>query len=215
MEKYLLDKQLPNITSQKFIAIPKIIQEDKWIINTDVKHFFFEDVALIKFDIPMQFNDQINKICIPMTSKFKIHKDGPKTKSWYGKILDFAGWGKTNNEEKMSPILQHVNMKIMRHEQCFRNFHSIDPKPNNWKDLKKKGFCLKGDHNEGTCKGDSGGAAVWKDDRNNKAYVIGIASEGNEPCDAPMVPSKFSSIPGKVAKWIKKFTKKDSGGCFG
>ena len=87
MNKYLLDKQLPNITSQKFIAIPKIIQEDKWIINTDVKHFFFEDVALIKFDIPMQFNDQINKICIPITSKFKIHKDGPKTKSWYGKIL--------------------------------------------------------------------------------------------------------------------------------
>ena len=79
-EKVPIDKQLPNIPSQKFIAIPKIIQEDKWIINTDVKHFFFEDVALIKFDIPMQFNDQINKICIPMTSKFKIHKDGPKKK---------------------------------------------------------------------------------------------------------------------------------------
>ena len=54
---------------------------------------------------------------------------------------------------------------------------------------------------------------MWKG--RNKAYVIGIASEGNEPCDAPMVPSIFSSIPGKVAKWIKKIAKKDLGGCFG
>ena len=162
----------------------------------------------------MEFNDQINKICIPMTAKFKLHKDGPKTKSWYGKTLQFAGWGKTNDgTDKMSPILQHVSMEIMRHEQCFRNFHSTAYKPNNWKDLKKKGFCLKGSNNEGTCKGDSGGAAVWKG--RSKAYVIGIASEGNEPCDAPMVPSIFSSIPGKVAKWIKKIAKKDLGGCFG
>ena len=51
------------------------------------------------------------------------------------------------------------------------------------------------------CKGDSGGAAIWKDPKDqNRAYVLGIASSFVK-CDG-IHPSIFSAISGKVAVWV-------------
>ena len=67
--------------------------------------------------------------------------------------------------------------------------------------IKKKGFCAKGKNDEHTCAGDSGGAAIWKDPKDqNRAYVLGIASSFVK-CDG-IHPSIFSSISGKVAVWV-------------
>ena len=73
--------------------------------------------------------------------------------------------------------------------------------PVNWGKLKKIGFCAKGKNNEISCAGDSGGAAVWKDPKDqNRAYVLGIASTFFN-CNGAL-PSIFTAISGKVAVWI-------------
>ena len=67
--------------------------------------------------------------------------------------------------------------------------------------LKKIGFCAKGKNNEINCKGDSGGAAIWKDPRDqNRAYVLGLASSFVK-CDG-IHPGIFTAISGEVAVWI-------------
>ena len=64
--------------------------------------------------------------------------------------------------------------------------------------------------NSGTCDGDSGGAAVWKDKKDNdRAFAIGIATATDIICGSGMKPSIFSAIPGKIAKWVKKEAKDD------
>ena len=71
----------------------------------------------------------------------------------------------------------------------------------NWGKLKKIGFCAKGKNDEINCKGDSGGAAIWKDPKDqNRAYVLGLASSFVK-CDG-IHPGIFTAISGEVAVWI-------------
>ena len=92
----------------------------------------------------------------------------------------------------------------MHKNQCYARTwctkaHLNDPV--NWVNIKKKGFCAKGKNNEITCAGDSGGAAIWRDPKDqNRAYVLGLASTFVN-CDG-IHPSIFSAISGKVAVWV-------------
>ena len=101
-------------------------------------------------------------------------------------------------------ILLSIN-SLPKYKHCARTWtwstlaHLNDPV--NWGKLKKIGFCAKGKNNEISCAGDSGGAAVWKDPKDqNRAYVLGIASTFFN-CNGAL-PSIFTAISGKVAVWI-------------
>ena len=98
------------------------------------------------------------------------------------------------------PLLFTIDSK-----QCFISYthppHTF-PVVQKWNELKKKAFCAKGKNDEIACRGDSGGAAIWRDPKqNNRATVIGLVSAALE-CDGND-PSIFATIPGKVAEWIK------------
>ena len=168
-----------------------------------VKYFYMEDVAIIKLREPYWLDHKINSICLPKK---------PLDESWYGTRVQFAGWGFFDETKNRSSILQHVSMGIMNSEGCFRNYvnESVTLPPKLWTEVKKKGFRVDTSPNAGTCTGDSGGAAVWKDKKdNNRAFAIGIATATDLICGPGMKPSVFSTIPGKVGEWIKKVAKDD------
>ena len=58
------------------------------------------------------------------------------------------------------------------------------------------------------CQGDSGGPVIWEDKNDlNRAYLMGIASEGHFGCGkSPNGPSNFALIPApNVLDWIVRF----------
>ena len=105
-------------------------------------------------------------------------------------------------------VLIQTNLYYIDSRQCFISYtnppHTF-PTVQKWYELKKKAFCAKGKNDETACRGDSGGAAIWKDPkRNNRATVIGVISGGLDCGGKPPIdPTIFATIPGKVAEWIK------------
>ena len=169
-----------------------------------------EDIALIKLKNGFTLNHKINPACLPMKPQFK---------NIIGQKIQVAGWGRCNASLGVSPdILQHVKLQVMSHEKCIRKYiKDIYWQPGNWKDIKKKGFCaesiIETDAGIGTGQGDSGGAAIWMNKKNqnnrNRAFVIGLISNGDVTCGPGMKPDIFAAISKKVVKWIKKKAKKD------
>ena len=103
-------------------------------------------------------------------------------------------------------ILQHATLKIKDQKNCFRKYFSTAI-PRNWPEQKTKGFCAKGDNEQRTCSGDSGGAAIWEDGRDqNRKYLIGIISLDDGECGGttPTTPTIYAAISKKVADWLHK-----------
>lgn len=59
----------------------------------------------------------------------------------------------------------------------------------------------------GPCSGDSGSGLFWEDfSDDQRAYIAGVASFGNEDCKADYsAPSVYSYVP-RVLQWILKVT---------
>merc|ERR1712029_662667 len=61
-----------------------------------------------------------------------------------------------------------------------------------------------------TCKFDSGGPLVWKDEESNKWKQIGVVSWGPVPCGKPGEPGVYGKVT-HVLSWIKKMINDDDG----
>ena len=177
--------------------------------NADAE-FFVNDVALITLDTLNSFDISkriVNPVCLP-------HKLSHIDERWNYHDFIISGWGEYDNTTKSSEILKSAVVQKIGNIKCFFDHH---PKDVHAKDLDQShiGFCLIGKHRkESTCVGDSGGPAIWEDPKfNNRAYLMGIASEGEVCGKHPIVPSTFSSVPGKVMKWILKKGENDVNEC--
>ena len=173
------------------------------------KYFFANDIALITLDEPFDISKRIiNPICLP----HKLDHIGEK---WNSQQLIISGWGEYDKSKCASDILQSAIVKKVGNIYCHQKWYKYDPHA---VDLENdpKGFCVVGKMRKvATCVGDSGGPAIWEDPKyNNRAYLMGIACEGKPVCGKkPIVPSKFSSVPGEVMKWILKHGGEDVDDC--
>ena len=161
---------------------------------------FVEDFALITLDIPYS-NPNVHPLCLTLD---------PNMPSIKNKLIKVSGWGYNNetmkNANKFPDILQHATLKIKDPKNCFRKYFSTDF-PSNWPEQKTKGFCAKGDNEQRTCQGDSGGAAIWEDSKDqNRKYLIGIISLDDGECGetTPTTPTIYAAISKKVADWLHK-----------
>ena len=90
------------------------------------------------------------------------------------------------------------------------------------KDIKDRGFCVKGKKHQTICFGDSGSPAIWYN-KSGEPYLIGISYLGQVKCgrkrywsgrkifkwDIPKLqksvyPSLYVSVPGELFKWLGK-----------
>jgi len=146
------------------------------------------DVAVLKLDRPVTYEDNILPICLP-TSDYDL----------VGKIGVVAGWGKTDNSfgKTGTNILHKVLVPIIENDRC-RAWHrdkAIQVQ------LHEEMFCAghKGGKQD-ACLGDSGGPLVINFD--GKWTLIGITSAGFG-CAVEKQPGIYHKIS-KTAKWLSQ-----------
>jgi len=144
------------------------------------------DVAVLKLDRPVDYQDNILPICLP-TSDYDL----------VGKIGVVAGWGKTDNSfgKTGTNILHKVLVPIIENDRC-RAWHRDKAIA---VQLHEEMFCA--GHKVGkqdACLGDSGGPLVINFD--GKWTLIGITSAGFG-CAVEKQPGIYHKIS-KTAKWI-------------
>ena len=146
------------------------------------------DVAVLKLDRPVAYQDNILPICLP-TSDYDL----------VGKIGVVAGWGKTDNSfgKTGTNILHKVLVPIIENDRC-RAWHRDKAIA---VQLHEEMFCAghKGGKQD-ACLGDSGGPLVINFD--GKWTLIGITSAGFG-CAVEKQPGIYHKIS-KTAKWISQ-----------
>ena len=152
------------------------------------------DVAVLKLDHPVEYQDNILPICLP-TSDYDL----------VGKVGVVAGWGKTDNSfgKTGTNILHKVLVPIIENPRC-RSWHrdkAIQVQ------LHDEMFCA--GHKVGkqdACLGDSGGPLVINFD--GRWTLIGITSAGFG-CAVEKQPGIYHKVS-KTAKWLSQQINRDS-----
>ncbi|XP_051164043.1 chymotrypsin-1-like isoform X2 [Leptopilina boulardi] len=135
------------------------------------------DIGLIQLEKPIEFNDKIKSIPLPVDDFSK-----------FGNSAVLSGWGTTSYPGKPPNELQHIFLTVIPQKECLNtNFRITN---SNICTLNKKG--------EGACHGDSGGPLVADD------VQIGIVSWG-KPC-AKGQPDVFTRVYSYM-DWINKHIK--------
>ena len=152
------------------------------------------DVAVLKLDRPVTYQDNILPICLP-TSDYNL----------VGKIGVVAGWGKTDNSfgKTGTNILHKVLVPIIENDRC-RAWHRDKAIA---VQLHEEMFCAghKGGKQD-ACLGDSGGPLVINFD--GKWTLIGITSAGFG-CAVEKQPGIYHKIS-KTAKWLSQQINRES-----
>ncbi|CAF0932525.1 unnamed protein product [Brachionus calyciflorus] len=143
---------------------------------------FLHDIALIKLENNIDFDEKIQPACLPDKNFGRNIKEGTR--------LVAAGWGVVEMNQAMPDGLQNVELRSFANKRC-QNIKNNKICAGNDKDLKN------------TCQGDSGGPlyAIRNVNKGRRHVVVGITSYGY---------GCFSKLPSVYTKtysyldWIKK-----------
>ncbi|KAH8311738.1 hypothetical protein KR044_007761 [Drosophila immigrans] len=138
------------------------------------------DIALIKLDKIVEFQRNIEPICLPVNHTFQELQSN--------ETFFIAGWGKTEEEEP-SPILRMGEVKQQHLDVC-RKYYSNAP-------VNKNHICAMGDSKQETCHGDSGGPLFIGNLTDYAPHYVqyGIISFGGQGCGVNKdQPGVFASI---------------------
>ncbi|XP_011308165.1 trypsin [Fopius arisanus] len=145
------------------------------------------DVALIKLESPVIFNQRVAPINLP---KAGARPSGNVT---------LSGWGSTAPSGSSLPAnLQTVILPVVDLPTCRKSLEAlVGPSP-----LHDNNVCT-GPLTGGTsaCSGDSGGPLIARN--GNKSEVVGIVSWGILPCGSVGAPSVYARVSAFV-DWIQK-----------
>nr|XP_040569289.1 serine proteinase stubble-like isoform X1 [Lepeophtheirus salmonis] len=161
----------------------KVIQK---IVHPEYNYFTFEnDLALIKMERRVEFQENILPICLPGNNDLLIGETG---------IV--AGWGRLSNGGQLPNVLQYVAVPIVSNDRCegmFLKAGRNEAIPNI--------FLCAGydDGGRDSCQGDSGGPLVVKG-KDGRFFLGGIISWGIG-CAQPNLPGVCTRIS-KFREWI-------------
>ncbi|KAK7072917.1 Transmembrane protease serine 13 [Halocaridina rubra] len=145
------------------------------------KSAFDSDIAILVLREPLEFDDSISAICLPLRE--------PRMKQNVVAI----GYGKTSEKAKFfSPVLRHVNIEVLDPTQC-----------GTYEELVEGTMICAGILQGGkdACSGDSGGP-LMSEDEDGIWEAIGIISFG-EGCGRPNKPGVYTNIV-RYVPWIVK-----------
>nr|XP_009861051.1 ovochymase-1-like [Ciona intestinalis] len=167
---------------------------DKFDIKDIVVHPVFtsrpryvNDIALIKLRSAIQFNEFVHPVCIPYYNPLR-----------QGEALIAFGWGATLGRGPSSNYLKQVELKYLPHENCQDSVWGLG---------RNGTFCAKGELDNDTCYGDSGGGLVRKRGNNGADVIYGITSYGTHHCNTrrPLAPSVYTDVA-FYREWIESVT---------
>ncbi|KYN36368.1 Trypsin-1 [Trachymyrmex septentrionalis] len=148
------------------------------------------DIALMKLDTPLQFNEYVQPIALPKPNS------EPTGDVW------LCGWGSTSTFRYpiMPSTLQHVMMHIIDRKTCDATMTKAMGSPS---PVDETNICTGpvSSKPNSACSGDSGGPlASFKE---GKWEIDGVVSWGMVPCGSPGMPSVFAKVSHFV-DWIEK-----------
>lgn len=135
-------------------------------MHPDYKNINAHDIALVKLEKPVSFNERIQPIKLPARHQ-------TPTDTFINATLFVTGFGETKNGSQSNLYLRFVKMQAITGDDCSNEW--------GWK-MRETLICARGlnNFNQTTCNGDSGNGLITKGE--NDAIVYGIVSYGAPGC---------------------------------
>lgn len=169
-----------NCTRYLYFGITHIHQHENYTIDNGV---LVNDIALIRVDKPIPFNEVLMPVCLPYPNE-----DDPVV----GEMLTVAGWGSSEVDTLVAkravavPLLQDRN--LCAYESDTRICAGVIT--NNFYTAKV------------TCDGDSGGP-LMKEAENHKMTIVGIVSFSRSNCVTKYFAPHFTKVR-PYFDWIRR-----------
>ncbi|XP_067838440.1 transmembrane protease serine 6-like [Heptranchias perlo] len=151
--------------------------------NIPIKFNF--DIAVLELSTPLTFNNFIQPICLPSSSKVLSA----------GRSCTITGWGTLAFQGSLSTILQKADVNIIGDTRCRRIYRKM---------ISDKMLCagiLAGGVD--ACQGDSGGPLVCENP-DNTWFLAGIVSFGIK-CARPNIPGVYARVTA-LRNWVHQET---------
>ncbi|XP_062416094.1 LOW QUALITY PROTEIN: chymotrypsin-like protease CTRL-1 [Pungitius pungitius] len=155
------------------------------VVHPDYNNTLFNnDVALMKLQTPVVFNDFIRPVCLA-SSASQFHTSTP---CWA------TGWGRLGSDVSLpaSQPLQEVQVPVVGGNQCACNYRPVAGVK-----ITNEMICA-GEENKGVCQGDSGGPLQCK--QASSWIQAGITSFG-VPCARAGFPEVYARVS-QFQTWI-------------
>ncbi|XP_045760298.1 trypsin epsilon-like isoform X2 [Maniola jurtina] len=145
----------------------------------NLKYFFANDIAIIIIHDTFVFGPQVQKATLVDSDEWMNEKE----------VFFAAGWGETKYGEGVKKRgLRQIHLHYVSKEQCQAE-HQLELGP--------EMFCLYGDSERDTCRGDSGGGILWK------GAIVGIISHGRNCTELPGMYVKVNYFHSWIQKTVK------------
>ncbi|KAJ9599933.1 hypothetical protein L9F63_009761, partial [Diploptera punctata] len=158
----------------------------------------YNDIALLKLDRKVKFNDYIRPACLYTKNHFEVSKTVA------------TGWGQIDFAERLSDTLLKVVISIISNRKCNELYELDSPTRELANGIQESMMCA-GELSGGkdTCQGDSGGPIQIGSSNNECVYnIIGVTSFGKF-CAAKNAPSVYTRVSYFVP-WIESIVWPDS-----
>ncbi|XP_037811415.1 serine protease easter-like [Lucilia sericata] len=149
------------------------------------------DIALIRLDRYVNFNDFVSPVCLPTQSHLR-------TKTFENIKMDVTGWG-TTEQGGTSALKLKAGVDGWTFDSCRQKYATKRIY------LQDTQMCAGGEEGVDSCGGDSGGPLVVKERVDNRdVYMLsGVVSFGPKPCGLPGWPGVYTRV-GAYIDWITR-----------
>jgi len=155
------------------------------------------DMAILILSRRVEWSETVRPICLPTL----------EGTAYDGVMAITTGWGNTQipnfHESKEGYLLREVMVKTMSSDECKNAYLNFNP---NLK-VSSNNICTTEEFNSGgksACHGDSGGPLIIEKQGSETQYeLIGVVSDGPEPCAQAGVPTAYARVTSQL-DWIKK-----------
>ncbi|XP_068734534.1 trypsin-like [Montipora capricornis] len=136
------------------------VRIDKVIIHPKYDQYTYDyDLALIKLQSPLTYNNRVGPVCLP---KFVFA---------VGSKCYVKGWGHTTHQGNAAQTLQQAEVLLVSHDTCQASYNDLGYQ------ITLRMRCAGYAHGKiDACQGDSGGPLVCSMD--GKWYMVGVVSWG-------------------------------------
>ncbi|KAF8791070.1 U21-ctenitoxin-Pn1a like protein [Argiope bruennichi] len=187
-EKFRILAGLYKLSDENASTVKKY-EVSQFVVHEDYdESIIYHDIALLKTSTPIDIagsNGYINEICLPGKDKRDPTGDA---------IV--IGWGDTEVEGDHSDTLKHVDVPLVRRDECKKRVKGQTK-------IYEHVLCA-GSEGKDSCQSDSGGPLMQI--KNSKAVLIGIVSNGIK-CGTKEYPSKYTKVV-SYREWIKSVINK-------
>ncbi|XP_045536123.1 trypsin delta-like [Papilio machaon] len=172
------------LSNSRFIFDPQAHTHEVWDFKVheyyNTSAMFSNDIALILVHYEFQFDENVKRAVLCDTDTWMNENE----------VFEATGWGEIKYKGELSNSgLMRTHLRYVPPNKCMKSNKVI---------LTPDIFCLFGDGQRDTCKGDSGGGILWND------VIVGIVSHGNGCAVAPAMYTNVFYFRTWIYRTIRK-----------